>query len=156
VRLSLPVNYEFRAAKAEDQSKIVKFQLDMAFESESLQLDFETCTQGVRAVFENPHFGTYYVGETDQEVIASLLIIPEWSDWRNGVVWWIHSVYVVPAARRSGVFSNFYKFIQNQGRTCANIRGLRLYVDKRNTAAQAVYKKLGMTDHHYELYEQML
>jgi GNAT superfamily N-acetyltransferase len=151
----LAINYKFRQANVEDQSKIVRFQLEMALESEGLRLNFETCTQGVNAVFKNPHYGTYYIAEDDREVIASLLIVPEWSDWRNGVVWWIHSVYVIPSARRIGVFSDFYKFIQLQGQSCANIRGLRLYVDKGNKSAQMVYKKLGMSNQHYDLYEWM-
>ena len=33
------------------------------------------------------------------------------------------------------------------------IRGLRLYVDKRNQAAARVYEKLGMTREHYDLFE---
>ena len=152
---SLEINYKVREANVEDQSKIVRFQLEMAFESENLRLDFETCTQGVNAVFKNPHLGSYYIAEDEREVVASLLVIPEWSDWRNGMVWWIHSVYVVPSARRSGVFSKLYKFIQLRGQSCANIRGLRLYVDKGNTSAQTVYKKLGMNNHHYDLYEWM-
>jgi GNAT superfamily N-acetyltransferase len=151
---ALPIHYKFREANLEDQSKIVSFQIEMAMESESLRLDLKTCTLGVNAVFKNPHLGTYYVAEQDQEVIASLLVIPEWSDWRNGSVWWIHSVYVIPEARRNGVFSNFYEFIQRVGQV-RDIRGLRLYVDKGNTSAQAVYKKLGMTNHHYDLYETM-
>ena len=151
----MAINTRFREAVLADKSKIVKFQVEMAFESEGLRLDLETCTKGVDAVFNKPQLGTYYVAEEGAELIASLLIIPEWSDWRNGVVWWIHSVYVIPTARRAGVFSSFYKFVETHGKSVAKIRGLRLYVDKGNVAAQKVYQKLGMSNQHYDLYEQL-
>jgi len=36
-----------------------------------------------------------------------------------------------------------------------SIRGLRLYVDKRNIKAQKVYDAIGMTGEHYTTYEWM-
>jgi GNAT superfamily N-acetyltransferase len=144
-----------RKARIEDLSTIVRFQLAMASETENLKLDHAICTQGVSAVFKNSHLGEYYIAENHGQVVGSMLIIPEWSDWRNGVVLWIHSVYVIPEERKSGVFKALYETIQKVGSTRDDFRGLRLYVDKRNTAAQAVYQKLGMSNHHYELYEWM-
>ena len=146
----------FRAARNDDQSTIVSFQMAMALETENLRLDLDTCTNGVRAIFEKPHHGKYYVAEQGDTVIGSILIIPEWSDWRNGDVWWIHSVYLIPSERGNKVFSSFYRFIQNLALADKTVRGLRLYVDKTNHSAQKVYKKLGMSNHHYELYEWMV
>jgi GNAT superfamily N-acetyltransferase len=144
-----------REAQSSDLGRIVEFQLAMALETEGLCLDAETCNKGVHAVVQNPYLGKYYVAEIGEHVIGSLLIIPEWSDWRNGVVWWIHSVYVMPNERGQGVFSEFYRMIQEEGKKRDDFRGLRLYVDKRNVRAQKVYQKLGMSNHHYELYEWM-
>jgi ribosomal protein S18 acetylase RimI-like enzyme len=144
-----------REARVDDQESIVQFQLALALESENLKLDLQTCSKGVAHVFKNPHIGTYFVAEKSSKVIGSLLILSEWSDWRNGFVWWIHSVYVLPEAREHGVFSSLYRFIQEKGLVEHQIRGLRLYVDKTNVHAQKVYQKLGMTNHHYELYEWM-
>jgi GNAT superfamily N-acetyltransferase len=144
-----------REAHSLDLGTIVEFQLAMALETEDLRLDAETCNKGVNAVFQNPALGKYYVAEKEERVIGSLLIIPEWSDWRNGVVWWMHSVFVVPNERGQGVFSEFYRVIQEEGEKREDFRGLRLYVDKRNVQAQKVYQKLGMSNHHYELYEWM-
>jgi GNAT superfamily N-acetyltransferase len=153
---------EFREANLSDHAKITEFQLAMALETEGMRLDGAACSEGVLAILRNPHLGSYYVAEVDKvdataprEVVACLLIIREWSDWRNGCVWWIHSVYVIPSIRKNGVFKDFFKFIQRQGEITENIRGLRLYVDKRNQAAQNVYKKLGMDSQHYDLYEWM-
>ncbi len=144
-----------REAHLKDQSVIVKFQLAMALETENLKLDPDICRKGVDAVFKNSHLGKYFVAEKNEKVLGVLLVIPEWSDWRNGAIWWIHSVYVIPTERSQGVFSFLYRTIQEQGMQENAFRGIRLYVDKTNIRAQAVYAKLGMSNHHYELFEWM-
>ena len=144
----------FRAATLSDHPSIVDFQLAMALETEKLKLDLGTCTKGVRAVFEQDH-GNYHVCELKGEIVGSLLITYEWSDWRNGKVWWIHSVYLKPEARGKGIFSGFYSYIKNLAQADPNIRGLRLYVDNSNSHAQKVYAKIGMNGDHYRLFEWM-
>lgn len=146
---------QFREANVSDAESIVNFQLAMALETEDLALDKETCTLGVAEVFKNPNRGRYFVVQSESKVIASLLIVTEWSDWRNGEVWWIHSVYVLPEFRKEKVFTQFYEYIKSQVQADPKLRGLRLYVDKRNAVAQTVYCKLGMNNQHYELYEWM-
>ncbi len=81
--------------------------------------------------------------------------VPEWSDWRNGTVWWIHSVYVEPSLRGRGTYSGLYRHVQALVTQDESLRGLRLYVDRRNASAQKVYSKLGMSDEHYQLFEWM-
>lgn len=147
-------NVVIRPAAVSDASAIAEFQVAMALETENLVLDREICSAGVRAVFDETSRGRYFVAERDGRVIASTLVTYEWSDWRNGVVWWIHSVYVVPEQRGSGVFSTLYRHLQELARE-SGIRGIRLYVDKTNLAARKVYEKLGMNGEHYHLYEWM-
>lgn len=149
------MTFQYRLATPHDASVIVDFQLAMALETEGFQLDRPTCEKGVRGVFEVPSRGTYYVAESAGQVIASTLIIPEWSDWRNGEVWWIHSVYVRPEFRGQGVFGGLYRHIQVEVQKRPSLRGLRLYVEKKNEVAQKVYRALGMSDEHYHLFEWM-
>ena len=144
---------EFRAARETDVPAIVRFQLAMARETEGLELDCDVCTAGVRAVFEHPERGLYYVGEINQMVVGSLLITYEWSDWRNGVVWWIQSVYVLPQFRRQGIYGGLYSCIQAMARADESVRAIRLYVDRRNVAAQRVYESLEMNGDHYQVFE---
>ena len=145
----------YREAIRADADVIVDFQIAMARETEDLELDRAVCTKGVKAVFENPMHGRYFVAEHDGRVVASTLITYEWSDWRNGVVWWIQSVYVAPGARRQGVYAGLYDHLQELARGEASVRGIRLYVDHRNTPAQQVYARLGMDGEHYRLFEWM-
>ncbi|MDX2029713.1 MAG: GNAT family N-acetyltransferase [Blastocatellia bacterium] len=145
----------YRKAVPADAPFILDFQVAMARETEDLELDREVCAAGVRAVFEDPARGEYFVGEADGRVICSLLITYEWSDWRNGVVWWIQSLYVVPEARGGGVYKGLYQHIREVVAGDDRVRGIRLYVDRRNTGAQAVYVRLGMDGEHYQVFEWM-
>jgi len=144
---------KIRKAKSSDSVHIVELQLQMAQETEGLELDRDVVTEGVRGVFQEPARGTYWVAEEKGKVLGVLLAIPEWSDWRNATVLWIHSLYVIPEARGQGVFKKLYLNLEKQVKQSPELAGIRLYVDKRNKLAQEVYEKLGMNKHHYELYE---
>ncbi|HPT20697.1 MAG TPA: GNAT family N-acetyltransferase [Bacteroidales bacterium] len=143
---------KIRKAAPEDISAIVSFQQKMAWETEQFALDLPTVTKGVTAVFRNPLLGQYWISEEEGNVIASLLITHEWSDWRNADVWWIQSVYVLPAYRRRGVFRSMYSYIKDEA-DHQNIAGLRLYVETKNSKAQKTYESLGMQSLHYKMYE---
>jgi GNAT superfamily N-acetyltransferase len=144
-----------RKAKPGDENSIVDFQIRMARETEQIDLDRDIVNKGVNAVFNNPENGIYFVAESGNKIIASLMITFEWSDWRNGNVYWIHSVYVLPEFRKKGVFKTMYLHLKNIVQKDENIRGLRLYVDKTNTNARKVYETLGMDGDHYLLFEWM-
>jgi GNAT superfamily N-acetyltransferase len=144
---------KIRKAKLGDSESIVELQLQMAQETEGLELNRDVVTKGVRGVFEEPARGTYWVAEEKDKILGVLLAIPEWSDWRNGTVLWIHSLYIVPEARMSGIFKKLYLNLKQQVMQSPELVGLRLYVDRQNKSAQRVYDKLGMNKDHYELYE---
>ena len=136
-----------------DIDTIADFQVQMAWETEKLKLDPPTVQNGVSAVFDDPSKGKYWIAESGGRVVGCLLTIPEWSDWRNGTVLWIHSVYVLPTFRKSGVFKALYSHLKNLVQAGNDLRGLRLYVDKSNLNAQKVYESLGMSGEHYHLFE---
>ena len=145
--------FEIRRGKLSDLDSIVELQVKMARETESLKLDRDVVTKGVRGVFEEPARGTYWVAEEKDKILGVLLAIPEWSDWRNGNILWLHSLYIVPEARRSGIFKKLYLNLKQQVMQSPGLVGLRLYVDRQNESAKIVYDKLGMNKDHYELYE---
>jgi GNAT superfamily N-acetyltransferase len=147
----------FREARLEEASLIRDFQLEMAMESERLRLDPEVCARGVRAVFDDPTKGRYWVAESveTKEVLACTLLQSEWSDWRARTVIWIHSLYVRPAYRGRGIYRAMFEAIQARARGDDQVGGIRLYVDRSNSTAIPIYEKLGMTREHYHLYEWM-
>jgi GNAT superfamily N-acetyltransferase len=144
-----------RDGRLEDVQTIADFQVHMALDSEDVQLDPGTVSRGVSAVMTDPSKGVYRVAEMDGQAVGCLLTVPEWSDWRCGTVLWIHSVYVAPAARQKGVYRAMYESLKKAVEASSDLKGLRLYVDKRNTRAQQVYEAMGMDGSHYHLYEWM-
>jgi RimJ/RimL family protein N-acetyltransferase len=136
-----------------DAAAIVDFQLRMARETEDLELDGATLSRGVAAVFADPGKGAYWIAERGGRTVGCLLTTCEWSDWRDGVVLWIQSVYVVPEERGEGVYRALYERVRRQIEESDDLKGIRLYVDKRNAGAQRVYERLGMTREHYDLFE---
>jgi GNAT superfamily N-acetyltransferase len=150
-----PPTPNFREARAEEAPELALFQIALARESEGVGLDPDACARGVRAVFDDPAKGRWYVATIGRELAGSLLVTPEWSDWFDGTIWWVQSVYVRPEFRGRKVFSGLFGFVKALAQIEPSVRGLRLYVDKRNVEAKMVYAALGMNDGHYDLFEWM-
>lgn len=142
-----------REAGGEEYNAIVEFQLAMASETEEITLDRATVENGVKAVLADNNKGRYYVAEIEGRIVGSLLTTYEWSDWRNGTVLWIQSVYVLPDFRRRGVYRNLYSHLKKLVTESNQLNGIRLYADKSNKVAHKTYRKLGMVDDHYITFE---
>lgn len=143
-----------REAVRENAPLIIEFQKMMAMETEGYRLNHDIISKGVNSVFEEPSKGRYFIAESEGKTIGSLLVTYEWSDWRNSFVWWIQSVYVIPEARRMGIFRMMYSHIRKlaEGEGAA---GFRLYVASENIKAQKTYEAMGMDSTHYRMYEWM-
>ncbi|HYX32290.1 MAG TPA: GNAT family N-acetyltransferase [Oligoflexus sp.] len=149
----MPLDYVVRPAQMQEAELLSDFQVTMAMESEGLRLDRPTVLRGIQSFLQRPDEGAYYVVTHDNIPVGCAMVQHEWSDWRARHVLWLHSVYVVPKFRRSGVFRTLYAFLQKQVQATPDLAGIRLYVDQKNTQAEATYRRLGMTDEHYKLFE---
>jgi GNAT superfamily N-acetyltransferase len=142
-------------AGPEHRDALVAGNAAMALETEGKQLDVAVLRRGVERVLEDPSKGFYLVAlDSAGEVLGQLMITFEWSDWRAGDIYWIQSVFVVPAARRSGVYRALHSHVRTLARAHGNVVAIRLYVERHNTAAIASYKQVGMKPSIYELMEQ--
>jgi len=153
--VTVATNVKTRQAGAADVETIASFQCRLAAESENLTLDPGTVRKGVQAVVNDPNRGRYWLAVVDGQTVACLMILHEWSDWRNAAVWWIHSLYVLPEFRRRGVLKALYGRLRSLVEADPSLCGLRLYVEKDNRTAMAAYEALGMDGRHYKLYEWM-
>ena len=144
-----------RRACPGDTAALARFNREMAFETEGLELLPEVIGAGVTALLENPGMGFYAVAESGGEVVGSLMVTTEWSDWRNGIFWWIQSVYVLPGHRRRGIYRQLYEFVKSEAGMADRVCGFRLYVERDNLVAQQTYRSLGMEETHYRMYEAL-
>ena len=142
-----------RRAEPTDLQSLVEFNQAIALETEDKHLEDSILREGVRAVLEDDSLGLYIVAVDGDRVAGCLMVTREWSDWRNGVFWWIQSVYVHADFRRQGVYRKLYEHVQSLA-AGQNVCGFRLYVEKDNTVAQKTYESMGMTETVYRMYEQ--
>ncbi|MBN1297523.1 GNAT family N-acetyltransferase [bacterium] len=149
----MSVDWVVRSAGVADIPVIAGFNRAMAMETEGRRLDEETIVRGVRRLMDRPAAGFYLVAETGGRVEASLMVTYEWTDWRDGLFWWIQSVYVSPAYRRGGGFRALFDAVIDRARADRDVRGIRLYVERDNAVARRTYEALGMGACPYILYE---
>lgn len=148
--------FSIRDAAPADLEAIVGFNERLALESERKRLDRDTLRRGVRIALDQPDRLRYWVVESaDRVLLGQAAITREWSDWRNGWVWWFQSVYVVPEARGRGVFTALHAHIRALAQRHVDVIGLRLYVEQDNVRAQATYQRLGLKPGGYQVYEEL-
>ncbi len=145
------MNITIRDALAADAAPIADYNNRMAEETEARSLDPDLIGSGVATLLADPSKGRYWVAEVDGRIIGQIAVTFEWSDWRNGMIWWIESVYVHADQRRKGVYSSLYRHVESVARQDTEVIGIRLYVEKDNARAQATYAKLGMCMTNYQI-----
>ena len=142
-----------RQANPSDAPVIAEFNLRLAEETENLRLEPECVRSGVDAILRDPAKGLYFVAEVQGTVVGQVMITYEWSDWRNGNLWWLQSVYVRTEFRNQGIFRKLFEHLQKLALARKDVAGLRLYMHADNTRARSSYEKLGMKRTRYEVFE---
>ena len=142
-----------RRATPSDFGFIVESNVAMASETEGLALAEDIVRPGVAAVLADDSLGFYLVAEVDGQLAGQLMVTFEWSDWRNGLWWWIQSVYVQAEFRRRGVYSALHRHVAEAAQAAGGVCGIRLYVEQDNIIAQQVYESLDMYRTRYQMYE---
>jgi ribosomal protein S18 acetylase RimI-like enzyme len=154
----LPEHIVIRQAGYADVDALVEFSAAMAQETEGRRLDRDRLRNGTLAVLDTLERGFFIVAEVhdrDRSRLAGQLMVTfEWSDWRNGVFWWVQSVYVDKAWRRQGIYRAMHAAIVARATADPQVCGIRLYVEQNNHGAQAVYRGVGLTSSGYVVYEQ--
>ena len=152
----MSTNIHVRAARQEDVSLMVRWQIAMAMETEDKPLDEATLARGIQRAFDDAGKGRYFIAEIDGRPAGTLMLTWEWSDWRDGWWWWIQSVFVDEAFRRRGVYRALYEHVLQLAQADPEVRGIRLYVEQDNASARRTYEFLGMQHPGYVMYEKTL
>ena len=153
--MNTDIDLTITRGKTSDIDAIVRFQADMAMESEGIMLDMCRLTSGVTSAMKDESKGTYLVARANGTPIGSLMLTREWSDWNNQWYWWVQSVYVMPEYRKKGVYKAMYATLKDMARE-SGVSQIRLYADRTNLNAQQVYRRLGMHESHYLMFEETI
>ena len=142
-----------REANKGDLAILVQNNQALAKETEVLLLDKDVLREGIEQALKREECH-YFVAMIGEKVVGQTMITYEWSDWRNGIIWWIQSVYVLPAQRKQGIFRVLFKHIENLAKFNPQVKAIRLYVMHNNNAGQDTYQSLGMNDSGYIVFEK--
>jgi GNAT superfamily N-acetyltransferase len=158
-REAAPPELFVRGAHPGDRATILDFNARLALETEGKALEPDVLARGVAMALADPDRLRYWLAEARESgsarVVGQAAITREWSDWRNGWVWWFQSVYVHPDYRRCGVFRALHEQIRSEAMAAPDVIGLRLYVEAANERAQRTYQSLGFAPGGYHVYEDL-
>ncbi len=148
-------DFIIRPGDPKDAAALTRFNILLARETENRRLDPYTVERGVRRVFAGETGARYFVADAGGEVVGCCMCTGEWSDWRNGMIWWLQSVYVAAEHRGQGVFRALLAEAERAA-TADGAPCLRLYVERENAAAQKTYAKCGFSTEPYAVMEKAL
>src|SRR5262245_10744529 len=114
-----------RPATPADIPVMIEYNCCLARETEHKELDPAVLEAGVRAALADPNKGPYFLADLDGEVVGQMQITYEFSDWRNGWIWWIQGVYVRADARGRGVFRALFEHVREAARRDPKVIPLR-------------------------------
>ncbi|MBT3921479.1 MAG: GNAT family N-acetyltransferase [Nitrospina sp.] len=149
----MELEIKVREAHEGDLAILVLNNQALAIETEDLQLNKVVLKKGIEQALKRKECH-YFVATIEGEVAGQTMITYEWSDWRNGIIWWMQSVYVLPDFRKQGVFRELFSHIEIRARGHKEVKALRLYVMQNNNAGKRTYQSMGMNNSGYIVYEK--
>ncbi len=149
------MTFSIRDATPADAGTIADYNNRLAEETEAQTLDPDLIGPGVATFLADPSKGRYWLAIVDDRIIGQVAVTYEWSDWRNGMIWWVQSVYIDADYRRQGVYSCLYRHVESQAQSDSDAIGIRLYVEKDNERAQTTYADLGMNMTNYRIMQSL-
>ena len=144
-----------RLAQPDDWPAIVEFNCCLAIETEETTLQRTDIEPGVQALLADSQKGRYFVACDGDRIVGQIMHTREWSDWRNGDIWWLQSVYVHPYYRRRGVFRRLFDTLLSEAESDDGVAGIRLYVEDGNEPAHETYRRLGFKEAGYFVMQRL-
>lgn len=122
-----------RKASAEDLDVLGYFSSCTARETEGRELDPARIAKSLKRVIDDPSLGQMFIAEFEGRPVGSYQVNGrEWTEWRDGIFYWITGLYVVPEFRRRGVMFDLYRAAVEWVREQPDGLGLRAYIHRDN------------------------
>ena len=149
---------KIREATSDDLETIVTFNRQLAIDSGDDVPREPMLRAGVGRALDQPELCRYFLATAEDggEILGQCMVTYEWSDWRDGTIWWFQSVFVKAEWRGKGVFDRLYDHVRSLANADPDARELRLYVLESNSRAQRAYQRCGMKPSGYVVYEGKL
>ena len=134
----------YRLATKEDIEVLAQNTNTIAWETEQIECDLEFIKSNLDIGLDYPENIFYFVAErkSDNQVIASLGNTMEYNIIDGGSYAWFQSVCVQKEHRGKKIFRNLFEAAKKLALE-TNCLGMKLYVEKENHRARAIYKKYG-------------
>ena len=150
------MKFKVRKANLDDLDQLVKFIAAEADEAEGVSKSPDTIRNGIKSGLENPDIACYWVIESaDGDLIGSVSVVKEWSDWNCAFYWWIQSMYIIPNHRGQRLMEALLETVKHSARKEKALE-LRLYVHAGNKRAIRAYQKAGFSDTNYKMMTSLL
>lgn len=143
--------YTIRESQPSDLDTLIAFTVEEARETEGADPDLKAVRLGVASGLKGAAPATYWVAQAeDGQVVGSISVVTEWSNFRGGYYWWIQSLFILPEHRGTGLVDLLLQSVADSARK-ADALDLRLYVLQSNERATAAYRRCGFETSPYSI-----
>lgn len=135
----------FKVAESTDIELLLQFMQEY-YEFDHLSFDERVARTALGNFIDDPTFGRVWLISVDRELVGYLILTLGYSIEYGGRDAFIDEVYIRSEYRGYGIGSQALSFVEEECRALG-VRALHLEVERENTNAQRLYRKVGFTDH---------
>ena len=144
-------NHIVRSAGIDDLNTLVTFTLAEALEAEGSNKSSARVHEGIKTALADPAIASYWVLENpDGDLIGSVSVVKEWSDWHAGFYWWIQSMFIQPEYRGQQLMRRLLDKVRREAED-EDALEVRLYVHNDNIRATKAYEREGFSISPYKI-----
>ena len=136
------LEYKVRQATPEDSKFLADNTADLSMETENKECNMELTTKFLTMALNRPNEIVYFIASFEDKDIASCGCTYEYNVVDNTMYLWFQSVFVDKDFRGKGVFRALFNHAQDIA-IQRGYKGARLYVERNNEVARAIYQKYG-------------
>jgi ribosomal protein S18 acetylase RimI-like enzyme len=139
------VELSFHLATQADLASLLPL-VQAYYEFDHLSFDERVARTALGNFIEDPTFGRIWLISVDNELVGYLVLTLGYSIEYGGRDAFIDEVYIRAEYRGCGIGSQALSFAEEECRALG-VRALHLEVERENTNAQRLYRKVGFADH---------